>query len=1249
MSSTLTPTLPTSLPTITLLISNMHCTSCCETIHTLLSTIQSIKSISTSLLLHSVTFSIDLDNSASSSNGKPKTIGKVVEEALKVLRGEGGFSVIAESSDGLSRSRSANSFENEEIGWIGRLLFQTKRGRERKRLEERRKKHLEHCRICQDELAGRDISLGEVQEIQPSQGVDLPLENGQSSSRKKIEGEEGIVKTTLSIEGMTCASCVNSITSSLQSTPGVLSANINLLGSSGIIRHSASFTPEDVANSIEDIGFDAHVIKSEPEGKPAEVEEQKSQSFKSVFSIEGMTCASCTGAITRALQDHAGVESVNIDLLNNAGTIIHLSGITTDQIRDIIEEVGYGAELSSSTPLSQTKGKEKQEGPKMRTVQLKIEGMFCHDCVRKVNSYLDSMGGIETYTPITLQSPITTISYFPYQPLTIRDLIEGISNVAPEFEVEILKTQSLSERSKKIQKKEVKLLASHCAVAVVFAIPTFIIAIVSMLLLSDHSSFKMKMMEPVWGGANLGTVILWPLASIVQFGVGRIFYKRTFASLWPHLRRLVPSALRTESMRRLPPRRLGWKTLITFGSMDLLVVLSTTVSYFASLAMLILDVRASPGTESVGTYFDSCVFLIMFILLGRTLEAYAKSRTTDAVSLLGKMRPDEALLVENTSSNDMQRNNDIERKNSQDTMSTSTTSSPEVLSHSEPSQNSTRKIPVDHLEIGDIILLPPGSLPPTDGIIVSGQTTFDESSLTGESRPIKKTIDDQVFTGTVNLSSAITMRVTDLAENTMLEKIIRAVSDASARKAPLELMAEKLTGYFVPIIVYFSLLVLGIWLILALTHTVDNEDEGKAGGRVFFALEFAIATLVVACPCGIGLAVPCANAVGNGIAAKSGILALGGGEAFLAATKIRKIAFDKTGTLTIGKSVVTDEEWIIRDEREREVIRRAAEEVERGSTHPLAVGLVEHLEKESLSASSSTSSSASEEKKGKQNGAEVIETKEIPGRGLKASVKIDNQTINLLIGNVAHLEDHDVILDTEHHEIVNRWSSEAKSVILIAASSPNSIQEGKYKLSAIFSLSDPPRETSASLISSLKERGIEVSMLSGDNQSTAMAVGTMLGLDENEVKGGVGPEGKAEVIRGMQKELKERGDKGKKENGLVMFVGDGLNDSVALAAADVSCAMGHGSQATLASADFVLLSSSLPSILTLIQISKKIVLRQKLNLLWALLFNVVCLPFAAGVFYGINGIRLTPVWSAVLMALSSVSVVTSSLAMRWGL
>ncbi|WVQ96615.1 hypothetical protein IAU59_003720 [Kwoniella sp. CBS 9459] len=1300
-----TTTLPLSLPHITLLISNMHCTSCCETITQLLSTLPSIKGVSTSLLLHTVTFAVDVSSGPSTSSG-PVTIGKIVKDAMVLLRTEGGFDVIAETADGKS-VRDKKKLNRDQDGaragiwpwslsWIG---GETPKNKERSRAEDRRRKHLEHCEVCQSQQEESGTPIFNGQRI----STEVDQRNGGGKS-----GEE-VTKTTLSIEGMTCASCVNSITSALRSDPSVLDVNINLLGSSGVVRHRSSLSPETVVEAIEDAGFDSSIIKSEIESQLPEV--AAPTKWRSVFAIEGMTCASCSGAISSMLKDREGIESTHIDVLGHSGTVVHSSEISVDEIKDLIEDAGYEAELSSTealerpSPTSKEKGKGKaHDGPKLRTVQIRVEGMFCHDCVRKINSYLDTLP-VDTYTPIALHSPITTITYLPHLPMTIRKLLDGISEVAPEFEAEVVKTQTLSERSRLIQRREVKILAWHCLAAIFFAIPTFIVGIVGMVLVSGHNQFKMDIMRPIWGAANLGTVILWPLATVVQFGVGRLFYKRTFASMWPHLRRLIPARL---SSKRSAPRPLTWRTLVSFGSMDLLVVLSTTVSYFSSLAMLILDIKASPDSESIGTYFDSGVFIIMFILLGRTLEAYAKSRTTDAVSLLGTLRPDTALLVEEEVAVALEREVSQERDEEAEELhgrhseETATTSEAEVLaktvSHTptaptvpmpgESAPSVTRSVPLDHLEIGDILLIPPGSLPPTDGILVTGHTTFDESSLTGESHPATKVAGDEIFTGTVNLTSAITLRVTHLAEDTMLEKIIRAVSDASSRKAPLELIAEKLTGIFVPIIVYFALFVLAIWLALSLTGTVDSEDQ--AGGRVFFALEFAIACLVVACPCGIGLAVPCANAVGNGVAAKVGILASGGGEAFLAATKITKVVFDKTGTLTVGKSVVTDEEWLVPKQgsakKAEEMIRRCIEEVERGSTHPLAVGLVEHLER------ANAANTEADDSMSRTLTVQVLETQEIAGRGLKATLEVtitDNERLSrrtdVIIGNVAHMTDHSVELDTAHHDLVDKWSSEAKSVVLVAtrptptptptktsevgagssstlstrgttADSQNQNQYGQtpYSISAMFSLSDPPRPTSASLIAKLRQRGISVSMLSGDNESTARAVGAMVGLGEDEVKGGVGPEGKAEVIRSMQAAIK-----GKEGREMVMFVGDGLNDSVALAAADVSVAMGHGSQATLASADFVLLSSDLQSLLPLLRISRKVILRQHLNLIWALLFNVVCLPFAAGCFYAVkvgggdgddgSRLRLTPVWSAVLMALSSVSVVGSSLAMRWGL
>ncbi len=531
--------------------------------------------------------------------------------------------------------------------------------------------------------------------------------------------------------------------------------------------------------------------------------------------------------------------------------------------------------------------------------------------------------------------------------------------------------------------------------------------------------------------------------------------------------------------------------------------------------MLILDIRAVPATNSIGTYFDSCVFLIMFILLGRTLEALAKSRTTDAVSLLGSLRPESALLIDSQATEQEETLTQLEDLDS--TLGRSNIASP-------------RRVPVNHLERGDLVLCQPGSLPSADGIIVSGTAMFDESSLTGESRPVKKGPGEEVFTGTINKSSAITVRVTGLASETMLERIIAAVSDASARKAPIEKLAERLTGVFVPIIIYLALIDLAIWLGIALSGVLSKEDADSPGGRFFFAIEFAISTLVVACPCGIGLAVPCANAVGNGIAARAGILASGGGQAFLAATKVTTIAFDKTGTLTIGRSVVTDEEHF--GGPVDQSILKSVQAVEGQSTHPLAIGLVDHLKSKSVNSIEPV---------------DIIHNDEIAGRGMRSCATVGTHQLDLLIGNASLMYENGIRLDEIQEGLIAKWCSEAKSVILVAARRQS---ETSYTLPAMFSLSDPPRETTSTLLARLKHKGYKLVMLSGDNEKTAQAVGRMVEIDEKDVRAGVGPKEKADVIRelkataglhdevGVKKRRREwMARSGKNQVNKVMFVG----------------------------------------------------------------------------------------------------------------
>lgn len=499
--------------------------------------------------------------------------------------------------------------------------------------------------------------------------------------------------------------------------------------------------------------------------------------------------------------------------------------------------------------------------------------------------------------------------------------------------------------------------------------------------------------------------------------------------------------------------------------------------------MLIIDVRRPAGAESVGSYFSEVVLLTMFILMGRVLEAYAKSRTGDAVAMLGELRPDTALLVES---------------------STNATPHPVDTKPGGPNDpsdlqsNGHRVISTDMLEAGDIIRLLPGSLPPADGVVLTGVTDFDEAALTGESRPVSKRPGDLVYTGTTNLTGAVTIRITGLGDGTMLESIINAVSDASTRKAPIEKLAERLTSIFVPTVVYLSLAVLAVWLALGLSGAVSDHTDNQNGGVVFWSFEFAIAVLVVACPCGIGLAVPCATAVGNGIAAKLGIIAAGGGEAFVGATRIGTIVFDKTGTLTVGKPMVTDTEWAESFPSERQsAIDFVTRLVEEQSTHPLAKGLVEYLCDIR-----------------QHDDVELLDSAEEAGKGIRATVRFGaSELATLLIGNMSLAESEGATLNLLQSRQLQDWSSQGKSVVIVA------IKDHPDRPAAIarfYAVADAPRPTTAITLARLKKAGLRTIMASGDNDTTARAIGTQLGFDSNDVYGGVGPQGKASLIEKLK-------------------------------------------------------------------------------------------------------------------------------------
>lgn len=626
--------------------------------------------------------------------------------------------------------------------------------------------------------------------------------------------------------------------------------------------------------------------------------------------------------------------------------------------------------------------------------------------------------------------------------------------------------------------------------------------------------------------------------------------------------------------------------------------------------------------------------------------------------MLGELRPETALLIvsgdESSPSVDavLSQGSTVVSHPQDDEKFVSNLNNGVALAASAPTLSKARRghraqqIHIDEIELGDLILIPPGSIPPADGEIVDGSTTADESSLTGESVPVPKSLGDQFFTGTTNITSVVTVRVTKLGNETALQRIVHAVGESLDHKAPIEELADRVTAVFVPVVIYMTLIVLAVWLAISLTPgsvPLDwfPNDHPQTADRVFFAFQFAIALLAIACPCGIGLAAPAAQAVGAGMAVKAGILAQGGGTAFQLATQVDTVVFDKTGTLTKGTPEVVTAE-ILRDDG---WILEAVRLIEEGSTHPLAAALVKYANSKVVEA---------------HGELKVLEMEEVAGRGTKGQLKVNGRIMSFKLGSEAFMDG--VILPAGYNSATMKsWKRRGYSVVILSFSCLDSSSQSaneQLSIAARFAISDPPRDEAASVIASLRRSGKSVWMLSGDNETTARAVGHELGIEPSNVKAGVLPQEKSAFIQELKREVVIKPMQwGKKSQGeaVVMFAGDGLNDSAAVAAADVGVAFSHGSQVTLSSASFVLLQTKAPleGIGELLSLSKKVYRRQKvsqtqaddsgeniidhipqLNFAWALCYNVAMIPLAAGVFYPLGKTAIPPAWSALAMALS---------------
>lgn len=710
-----------------------------------------------------------------------------------------------------------------------------------------------------------------------------------------------------------------------------------------------------------------------------------------------------------------------------------------------------------------------------------VEGMTCAACSTRVEKVLNKLKGVAKAT-VNLSTNKAVVEY--QAGLIDEDtLIKAIEKAGYKAEVEVERDL---DREKEMREKEIKSLKTSFIISAILSLPLF-----------SAMFFHMAGIHTILTNGWFQLILATP----VQFFIGYRFYKGAYNSL-----------------------RGGG------ANMDVLVSMGTSAAYFYSIYNLLIGVHEY--------YFEASAVIITLILLGKTFEAVAKGKTSEAIKKLMGLQPKTARIIKDGVEMD---------------------------------------IPIEKVEIGDIIVVRPGERIPVDGIIVEGHSSVDESMITGESIPIDKEADDEVIGATINKFGTFKFRATKIGKDTVLSQIIKLVEDAQGSKAPVQRLADKISGIFVPIVVVIALVTfIGFYLI---------------EGNFNIGLINAVAVLVIACPCALGLATPTAIMVGTGKGAENGIL-IKSGEHLERAHKMDTIVFDKTGTITKGEPEVTD--IVSFNDIDKNEILRIAASVEKTSEHPLGQSIVKKGEEELLRLSEPERFIA------------------IPGKGLKATF----EGKEVLIGNRKLMADNNIsIMNGE--ETLLRLEEEGKTAMLLSLDN---------KLSGIIAVADQIKETSKKAIEEIKSMGLDVYMITGDNERTAQSIAKEVGI--TNVLAEVLPENKAEVVE----EIKSRGKH-------VGMVGDGINDAPALAAADVGFAIGTGTDVAMEAADITLMRGDLSGVVTAIRLSHRTMKTIKQNLFWAFFYNSIGIPFAALGF-------LDPMIAGAAMAFSSVSVVTNSLRLK---
>lgn len=930
--------------------------------------------------------------------------------------------------------------------------------------------------------------------------------------------------------------------------------------------------------------------------------------------VTGMTCAACSNSVESALNSVNGVVRASVALLQNRADVAFDPNLVKDEdIKNAIEDAGFEAEILPEPGTFGTKPHGSLVG------QFTIGGMTCAACVNSVEGILRDLPGVKRAV-VALATSLGEVEYDPtviskddivnaiedagfegslVQSSEQDKIILGVAGIYTEMDVQIL--EGILSHLKGVRQFRFDKLTRE--VDVLFD-PEVVSSrsLVDGIEAGSNGQFKLNVKSPY---ARMTSKDVAEASNML-----RLFTTSLFLSIPVFLIRVVcPHIPRVYSLLlwRCGPFQMGdwlkWVlvSLVQFvvgkrfyiaaaralrnGStnMDVLVALGTSASYFYSVCALLYG--AVTGFWSP-TYFETSAMLITFVLLGKYLECLAKGKTSDAIKKLVELAPATAVLLTKDKGGKC-----IEE----------------------------REIDALLIQSGDTLKVLPGTKVPADGVVGWGSSYVNESMVTGESVPVLKEVDSSVIGGTINLHGALHIQATKVGGDAVLSQIISLVETAQMSKAPIQKFADFVASIFVPTVVGLALLTLLGWYIGGVLGSYPKQWLPEHGNYFVFALMFSISVVVIACPCALGLATPTAVMVATGVGANNGVL-IKGGDALERAQKIKYVIFDKTGTLTQGKATVTTAKVFTGMDR-GEFLRLVAS-AEASSEHPLAKAIMDYARHFHFFDEPSATKDAQNNNKETNSGwlFDVSEFSALPGQGVQCF--ISGKCV--LVGNRKLMTESGITIPTHVEDFLVELEESAKTGVLVAYD---------YNLIGVLGVADPLKREAAVVVEGLGKMNVRTVMVTGDNWRTARAVAREVGIQD--VMAEVMPAGKADVVRSFQK-----------DGSIVAMVGDGINDSPALAAADVGMAIGAGTDIAIEAADYVLMRNNLEDVITAIDLSRKTFARIRLNYVFAMAYNVVAIPIAAGVFFPSLGIMLPPWAAGACMALSSVSVVCSSLLLR---